>query len=540
MRPSDYLAILARRWFVILAIVILAAGAAYWTTTGDLASELPSASSYEATSVISTGGLTSATSGSAFLSGSETLATLTTIGDVPRRVAKKLDFKGSPVSLSAQVVAAGSKQTGLLTITAESSDPTEAKQLANLFAEELIGWVGDRRGELAQGNVDALAQRLDEIELEISALGLDSLESPEIIESQRKAKLAEYQNLSQQYSQQLSAVDAPTGLEIIQRGFPVPAEDSGGLPISAPQGRVARIILGLILGLLTGAAIALLLERMDTRLRDSDDVEEHYDLPVLAELPRLKTREGDPAVPAATNPRSPAANAFRLLAAAISNAPRVERLGKSNGAPIRTILVTSADPEEGKTTIVANLAAAYAEMGKRVMVISCDFRRPRIHTMLGVPNSRGLSDALASANGTPILDGHIWRTSITETSIRVVPSGQTPERPGELLSSPHMRTALKEARQEADVVLLDSPPVLAVSDATLLFGEVDAVLVVARSGRINASHAARTSQLLRRLGVATIGVALNAIDDAYAPRRTYGDPEERRGFSRLARHSETV
>jgi capsular exopolysaccharide synthesis family protein len=189
--------------------------------------------------------------------------------------------------------------------------------------------------------------------------------------------------------------------------------------------------------------------------------------------------------------------------------------------PPQVILVSGPGPGEGKSTVVANLAAAFAEVGKKVLILSCDLHRPTIHLMFGVPNSRGLTDALRSQrDGSAIVNGQGWRTPIP--NVRLVPSGIVPEKPGELLSSPLMRQVIAQAREVADIVLIDTAPILASSDATHLFPLVDAVLVVGRAGRTTALSAQRSSELLLRLGAPVVGAALNGSTEAALPRGYYG------------------
>jgi succinoglycan biosynthesis transport protein ExoP len=201
--------------------------------------------------------------------------------------------------------------------------------------------------------------------------------------------------------------------------------------------------------------------------------------------------------------------------------------------------VTCAEPGEGKSTVVANLAAAFAEMGHKVLTISCDFRRPKIHEFLGVANVPGLSDAIRNSNGQPILRDNVLKSSFHEF-VGVVPSGSAPDKPGELLSSDGMRRALEEARQLADVVLIDSSPLLSAGDAVLLLEDVDAVLVVARAGQTHTGQASQTAGLLARLRAPVRGVVLTSVIGAPS-RHDNSQGEEgsaglRRGFSRLARH----
>jgi capsular exopolysaccharide synthesis family protein len=185
-----------------------------------------------------------------------------------------------------------------------------------------------------------------------------------------------------------------------------------------------------------------------------------------------------------------------------------------------TILVTSAGPSEGKTTVVANLSAALAELRRHVLIMSCDFHRPLVHEFFGVPPKPGLADCLSSPNGRAVLDGSVWNSSIEDVS--VVPSGRRPSRPGELLSSNNMRRALAEARSLADVVILDTAPLLVEGDVAHVLPLVDGVLLVARAGKTSQQAADRSREFLERLGAPVIGVVLMASVEGSMPRRYHG------------------
>jgi capsular exopolysaccharide synthesis family protein len=353
--------------------------------------------------------------------------------------------------------------------------------------------------------------------------------------SRRDAKVRIYGVLYEQYQGIISSQADPLPLQIVQKASPQAIVQEGFQP---PRSRTGRMFFAGVLGLLAGIGLVLLLERIDTKIRNRRAAEQHFSLPVLGEIPRLSWRESRRAsITAVEEPGSPWADAFRLLEAGLSRVASDENGGRSvrdaapavvpvknasengkNGGAI-TILVTSPGPSEGKTMVVANLAATYAEMGKKVLVLSCDFRRPTIHRLFGVPNDQGLTEALRSSNGQPVLRGHIRPTSLD--NVRVVPSGAVPEKAVELLSSNNMRQALEEARNEADVVLVDTPPILATSDASHLFSEVDAVLVVGRVGKTTAEVAERSTELLRRLGAPIVGIALNASTEEIIPRGYY-------------------
>ena len=531
MNPVEYLRILRRRWPVIAAIVAAALAAAWLTTT--VVPVGPPIRFYEATTVIlNTGELN--VPGIANL---DTVAALTTVGEVPKQVAEKINFQGDPVALGARIRADVQAETGILRITARSNEAQEAKTLADTFATELLAFLELRKGETGAGRADLLLRRLEKLESEIQSLDARIPDVPEpearLLTARRDAKIRIYGVLYEQYTGLITAVSEPGTLVIVQDASPQPVVQGGFQP---PRSRAGRMFFAGVLGLLVGVGIVLLLERIDTKIRTKRAAEQHFGLPVLAEIPRLSWRDGRRvSVTAVEDPRSALADSFRLLEAGVSRMsldgdrrrseqPVGEDMpGKRPSGP-RSILVTSAGPGEGKTLVVANLAATYAELGKRVLVLSCDFRRPRIHRLFGVPNDQGLSEALEASNGRPILRGHVRNTSLA--NVRVVPSGETPESAGELLTSSNMREALLEARKDADIVLLDTPPVLATSDASHLFPEVDTVLLVARAGKTTAEVAERSSELLRRMRAPVVGVALNGSTEEMVPRGYYRSERE--------------
>jgi capsular exopolysaccharide synthesis family protein len=544
VNPVEYLRILRRRWPIIAAIVGAALTAAFLTTS--VMPVGPAVRSYEATTVIlNTGELN--VPGIANL---DTVAALTTVGEVPKKVAEKVNYQGDPVVLGSRIRASAQSETGILRITARSQEAREAKVLADTFATELLAFLDRRKDEAGTDRAAQLLTRVELLQAEIGTLE-DQIADPNtaepekrVLTAQRDAKIRTYGILYETYTSLITTVADPGTLVIVQDASPQPVFSGGFQP---PRSRAGRMFFAGVLGLLAGVGIVLLLERVDTKIRSKRAAEQHFALPVLAEIPKLSWRGSRRAsVTAAEEPRSALADSFRLLEAGVTRLaldgdrraptePTVEPLaGARNDAgtkrPVgpRTILVTSAGPGEGKTLVVANLAATYAELGKKVLVLSCDFRRPRIHRLFGVPNDRGLSEALEDSNGRAILRGHVRTTSLS--NIRVVPSGATPESAGELLTSKNMRQALAEARKEADVVLLDTPPILATSDASHLFPDVDTVLVVARAGKTTAEVAERSSELLRRLRAPVVGVALNASTEEMVPRGYYrSDREEPSG-----------
>jgi capsular exopolysaccharide synthesis family protein len=522
MDATELMRAVRRRWPIVAATVLVALITAGLTTrvvpTG------PPVRTYEATSVILSD--QSTTFGYPGTYNLRTIAALATVGKVPERVAAKVGFVGDPLELAERIKSTGNTETGILRISATSTDPEEARVLADTFATELVTFINERLGITSSRQAESLRGRIRKLENEIESL--DRQIGPvttgdEVLVAQRNAKITQYTALVQQLQQITTENAGSQGLTIIQDAVPIPIAADGFIQVRSWP---SRLVLAAILGLLAGVGLVLVRERLDTRIHTKDVAEQRFDLPVLGEIPFVRQWRRRPGIAVASHPKSAASDAFRLLAAGVSRRPPT---------PPQVILITGPGPGEGKSTVAANLAAAFEEVGKRVLVLSCDLHRPTIHSMFGVPNTQGLSDALRSGrDGHAIINGHRWRTSIG--NIRLVPSGIVPEKPGELLASPLMRQVIREAREVADIVLIDTAPMLAASDATHLFPLVDAVLLVGRAGRTTAEAAQRTTELLLRLGAPVVGVALNGATE-HVLRRGYYEYYYRGTPSRRERRS---
>lgn len=510
MEPAELMRAVRRRWPVV-AVTVLVAAAAGWLTTRIVPTGPPLVT-YQAQAVILSD---QTTSFSAFTGAGvynlRTVAALATVGEVPRRVAAKVGFQGDPIELTKLVRAFGDPETGLLRITATSTDPDQAALLADTFATELMAFMSERTSVSSRDTAETLRPELEKLEREIATLNAQIGTDPtgdQVLVAQRDNLTARYAALDASYDQLTGPTLLTPVLTKIQDAVPIPLAEQGFFQVRSWP---SRLLLSVVLGLLASIGIVFLLERVDTRIHSKEAAERHFDLPVLAEIPyvrRWKLRSG---IAVTTDPKSPAADSFRLLAAGVIRRPPT---------PPQVILVTGPGPSEGKSTVTANLAAAFAEVGKKVLVLSCDLHRPSIHGFFGIPNSKGLTDALrAERDGHAIINGQRWRTALP--NVRLVPSGFVPEKPGELLSSPLMREVVSEARDAADIVLIDTAPILAASDATHLFPLVDAVLVVGRAGKTTAEAARRTTELLLRLGAPVVGTALNGTARSELPRGYY-------------------
>ncbi len=195
-------------------------------------------------------------------------------------------------------------------------------------------------------------------------------------------------------------------------------------------------------------------------------------------------------------PSSAAAEAYRTL--------RTNILFSSLDRPLHTLLVTSTAPNEGKSTTLANLAVTMAQAEQRVLVVDCDLRRPSLHSIFGMPNERGLTSALLEQGEGPL---PIQETSVP--GLQLLPSGPLPPRPADLLGSRRMGVLIERLRAAADIVLFDTPPVVAVTDAAVLAPRVDGVLLVLQAGHTRRDRARQARQVLEKVKANIVGVVLN-------------------------------
>jgi capsular exopolysaccharide synthesis family protein len=295
-----------------------------------------------------------------------------------------------------------------------------------------------------------------------------------------------------------------------------------------------KLAIGVALGLILGMGLAFLLEALNTSIRRPEDIESMLHLPGLAVIPRLtpatpKRRlggllKGDKghgtsraaAIGTATQPFSIGTEAFRML--------RTSLFWSDGSEHLRTLVVTSAAPGDGKTLTAANLATSFAHDGLSVLLVDCDVRRPQLHKLFRAPRSPGLLDLLApgkeagsevrslsladigDGSGDPV--GHVVRTTPFR-GLSLLTCGTLPTNASNLLSGVRMRSLLKVLTERFDLVVLDTPPVLATADAGILGSLTDGVLLVVRAGQTDKAAAQRATSQLAGSGARVLGVVLN-------------------------------
>jgi capsular exopolysaccharide synthesis family protein len=280
----------------------------------------------------------------------------------------------------------------------------------------------------------------------------------------------------------------------------------------------------MVIGLLLGFGAAVVVDGMNTSIRRRDDLERILQVPGLAVIPQFASGNGKARLKlpgrstngkrsqraeglvTVNDARSSGAEAYRTLRTNLIFSQAVQTL--------RTLVVTSAAPSEGKTTTAANLAVSFAQQGMRVLIVDCDLRRSRLHRMFSVPREPGI---------TELVLGQVEQESVTrETSVTglyVLPSGQLPPNPAELLGGERMRKTLASLTEAFDLVVLDTPPLLAASDAAILATVADGVVLVVRAGVTEAEAGQQAMAQLASVGARVVGAVLN---DPDSKLQTYG------------------
>ncbi len=300
-------------------------------------------------------------------------------------------------------------------------------------------------------------------------------------------------------------------------------------------------LLAAAIGLLAVGGAAFLAEQLDDSIKDPDTVREVANLSTLGTIARMKgdrDRSEIYQLAALLYPRSGVAEAYRTLRSNVEFA--------AVDAPVRTLLVTSAVPGEGKTVTAANLAVVFAQAGRKVLLVDADLRKPRVHAMFDLANAHGLTTMLRSDTVHPEAVSHLTE----EANLRVLTTGPLPPNPAELLGSHRMQAVLGFLKESADLVIFDSPPLQAVTDSAVLSSYVDGTLLVVDAGRSRRRAVRTAGEILARAGAKVLGVVLNrmpakahpttsattASTTARRAARCASGPRRRRGESRASAH----
>jgi capsular exopolysaccharide synthesis family protein len=363
-----------------------------------------------------------------------------------------------------------------------------------------------KKAQLIDEDIAAMSTRLDEVRT-------------------RGHKLVEFENENASYMRQITRYQAmldsfdsqleKSNLPTINSGLELHVLRPAGLGVLVGPIMWRNLLFGGLGGVVLGGLIGFLVDWSERTYRNPDEVAATLGLPILAHLPMMlfswkkKAKKSglvetsvDPSIVVSSDPHSPGAEAIRAIRTTLFATP-------SHEAEYRVVQITSALPGDGKSTVVANLAASIAGAHKKVVVVDADLRRPTQEGLFGIESAQGLTDVL---NGDCTLEEVLVETPIP--GLFVLPTGPKPNNPAEALTLPEFGQLLDDLRAEFDIVIVDTPPLLAVTDASNVASQVDGVMFVMRIGRNVKPMSKRAITLLRSLHVNIIGVVVNAIGDS--------------------------
>ncbi len=481
-------------WLVILA-TLLAGAAAYFVSglipptyqakTTILINEVPSNQTIDYSSIVLSSQL------------SQTYAQMMIKSPVLDEVAKRV---GVAKILPENITATAETNLQLITVSAKSNSPGLAADIANTLVEvfrEQTQSLQTSRFTTYKAN---LLTQIDEMEKQIQGVNeqlkkTGNAAAVALYNTQLKSYQDAYNTLLQSYEQvQLTEAQISSSIVQIEPAIP-PAK-----PIS--PNTLQNVGLAAVVGMLLSAAAIYLVGAMDDSLKSPEDFSNTLKLPVLGIIPHFNS--GKRTLPLEAQPRSTVSDTFRSLRTNIN-------IIKTNSElPIRTILITSPMPGDGKTTVVVNLATAFAQNGQKVTLVDANLRRPTVHNQLQIPNNTGLSQALSPVKNRLTLKDYLKSTRINY--LAVITSGKATPTPSELLGSPQMKGILDSVKSFSDIVLIDTPPSLSAADASALMPFVDAVLLVMKPGSTHLISAHHLIEQLERANVNILGIALNNIN----------------------------
>jgi capsular exopolysaccharide synthesis family protein len=493
---------LSRRWLWLLILgTVVGAGSAfgasqlqtpeYRATATVLISEAPRLTADEFTGAISNDRL------------SGTFLELLTSRPVLEGVILRLGLNTTPGRLADNLEVRLVDGTRLIRVHAEGPDPAQAALIANtvpiVFQEYNQQQQASRYAESKQALLAEIAE-LDSLiagtQTRIEALGapedvvgqsqLERLQSEiSLLRQSRTGLLQSLENVRLAESQSLN------NIVLIE-----PAE-TPRIPIRPRT--LQNTALAAVVGLMLAAGIAFLIEYLDDTLKTPDQITAALDLPVIGVVAKLTPQQLAAGPIAKLEPRAPTTEAFRGLRTNLQYAS-VDR-------PLRRLLVTSVGPGEGKSTIVANLAIVMAQGGQRVAIVDADLRRPEQHHLHHQSNRHGLSEALIQEGLH--LNGALQPAGVD--NLVLLTTGAIPPNPAEILGSQKMAGLMDLVGAEAERVIIDSPPVSAVTDAVVLAGVADGVLLVIEAGKTRLGPALQVREQLARVGANVVGVVLNKV-----------------------------
>jgi non-specific protein-tyrosine kinase len=420
--------------------------------------------------------------------------------------------------------------TQLLEISVLDTDPQRAKYLVDEIVRQLIlqspagsDLKGEADRQFTLQQVEDLKANITKSQAEVRQLddviaGASSARQIQDARSRQSALQSQISTWQATYAQLL------TNLQQGATNFLSVVESAQVPTVSVSVGLVSNVLLAVVIGFVLAGSAAFVLEYLDDTFKTSADVRSILDAAALGSVSYINGDQTTDLLVTLNHPRSPQAEAYRGI--------RTNLQFSSIDQPLHTLLITSANPREGKSLTAANLAIAFAQSGQRVILVDADLRRPTLHKMLSLSNKVGLTSVLVDSS-EQISDA--LQPAMVE-NLRVMCCGPLPPNPSEMLGSKRMSQVIESLQQEADTVIFDGAPVLAVTDSLVLGARTDGVLLVIEAGRTRHVHAQRSKEALAKVGGQVLGVVLNRVlarSEGYYSYYEDGSDERQPGHTRF-------
>lgn len=492
----QYLALFRQWWWLVALVMLLAGGTAYLVSsqmtstyrasTTLLINQAPSSQMNDYTALITSERLAS------------TYAQMLTKRPVLEETLARLGVSMAVDDFARMVSVSPVRDTQLLVVDVTGPDPHLDAALANALVVTFAEQVEETQSSRFASSLSSLKTQIDDLELQMSQTQKSIDASLDPVEVERlEARLDQYKQIHSGLLlsyENVRMTQAQTTSNLVQiESAVVPSRPIGPRTM---QNTLLAAVVGAML--MVGGIFAF--DALDDTVKTPEEVSRRLKLPVMGAIEKYDEPAGGRLITSA-HPRSPVAESFRALRTNVQYA--------SFDQPLRSLLVTSSAPAEGKTTVLTNLAAVMAQGGHQVTVVDADLHRPRVHEVFRIGQRPGLSglfldEVKLHLNGSRRLSG--------VERLAVVASGEPPPNPSELLGSNKMRLILATMLEQCERVLIDTPPVLSVTDAAVLAPLVDGVLIVVRPGVTKMAALKTTVEQLRYVGANVIGVVMNAID----------------------------
>lgn len=492
----QYLGLVLHWWWLIVLAGVLAGGAAY------LISQRMTPIYQSSTTLLINEALTSrATDYNSLLTSerlAKTYAEMMTKRPVLEEVARRLSLSYSADELGKMISVTPMRDTQLLSVTVESADPQLAPQVANTLVAVFIQQLAESQSSRFAASKESLQKQIADSEAQIAQIReqMDSKSNPDEL-ARLETRLNQYEQINADLVvsyEQIRTTEAQSASNVEQIEMAVAS------PVPVSPNVMQNTLLAAVVGVMLAVGGIFLFDMLDDTVKTPDDIRRKLNLPILGAIPRFKGPEEGWLV-AHAQPRSPVTESFREL--------RVNVQYSSVDEPLRTLMVTSPMPSDGKTTVVSNLAVVMSIAGKRITVMDGDLHRPRLHAKFSAHFQPGLSSLFLSSLAQ--LNGHFQETPVD--GVHLVSAGELPPNPGELLGSKRMQKILEKVMERSDMVIIDTPPVLSVTDAMVLAPLVDGVLLVVKPGKTKISMLENMVEQLRYVGARVIGVVINEVDE---------------------------